>query len=143
MNTNNTMTLYGVVQKIEDLDATGNLLTIVQAETNEIWEAVIDSKNLDRELIVEGLHVSVRGQRATIANNGIFAESIDEWGRYCDVCGRHMAEGYIVGDVEHACSEECAIVLYGGNEQAFRDDLALLDFDETADNAPTFWTEWD
>lgn len=49
----------------------------------------------------------------------------------------------IVGECEYACSEECALKLYKGDEEAFKSDLAMLDDPDLANNAPTYWTEWD
>ena len=33
-----------------------------------------------------------------------------------------MYEGYVLGR-RHACCDECAIALYGGDEEAFREDI--------------------
>ena len=89
----------------------------------------------------DGDHYTVSG--IVITDEMVVATSVDRWGRICDVCGKWHTEGYYVGEDEYACSEECAIKLYGGNEAAFREDLALLDDEETADAAVTYWTEWE
>ena len=78
-----------------------------------------------------------------VSEGVIMATSVDRWGRICDVCGKWHAEGYWVGESGYACSEECAISLYNGDADAFHADLALLDDPETADDAVTYWTEWD
>ena len=78
-----------------------------------------------------------------VSNGTILATTVDRWGRVCDVCGKWHTEGYWVGEEDYACSEECAIKLYEGDEEAFKADLALLDDPETADIACTYWTEWD
>ena len=89
----------------------------------------------------DGDHYTVSG--IVITDEMVVAISVDRWGRICDVCGKWHTEGYYVGEDEYACSEECAIKLYNGNEAAFREDLALLDDEETADDAVTYWTEWE
>ena len=89
----------------------------------------------------DGDHYTVSG--IVITYEMVVATSVDRWGRICDVCGKWHTEGYYVGEDEYACSDECAIKLYGGNETAFREDLALLDDEETADDAVTYWTEWE
>lgn len=58
--------------------------------------------------------------------------------RVCSHCGAPMYEGYVVGN-EYACSEECAIALYGGDENKFKEDLK-----KASDiNGETYWTEWE
>ncbi len=89
----------------------------------------------------DGEHYTVSG--LMITDTLVIATNVDRWGRICDVCGKWHTEGYYVGEDEYACSEECAIKLYGGNELAFRLDLSLLDNEETADAAVTYWTEWE
>lgn len=89
----------------------------------------------------DGEHYTVSG--ILITDTLVIATNVDRWGRICDVCGKWHTEGYYVGEDEYACSEECAIKLYGGNELDFRLDLSLLDNEETADAAVTYWTEWE
>ena len=91
----------------------------------------------------DGEHYTVSGLMISDDLNLVIATNVDRWGRICDVCGKWHTEGYYVCEDEYACSEECAIKLYGGNELAFRLDLAMLDNEETADYAPTYWTEWE
>ena len=91
----------------------------------------------------DGEHYTVSGILINDDLNLVIATNVDRWGRICDVCGKWHTEGYYVGEDEYACSEECAIKLYGGNELAFRLDLSLLDNEETADAAVTYWTEWE
>ena len=88
----------------------------------------------DKRFYVRGIEV---------ADGVVVAIEVEMWGRYCDVCGKWHVEGYWVDECHYACSEECAIKLYGGNELAFRLDLAMLDNEETADYAPTYWTAWE
>lgn len=73
----------------------------------------------------------------------VLGTCVEEWGRICDHCGKWHTEGYFVGEYEYACSKECAIALYNGNEDAFYADLAMLDDPETEDDAVTYWTEWE
>jgi hypothetical protein len=54
--------------------------------------------------------------------------------RVCDNCGRFMCEGYLL-DTRYACSDECAIALYEGDEAQLREDIGDGDGDY-------FWTEW-
>ena len=58
--------------------------------------------------------------------------------RVCSHCGRFMCEGYLL-DCLYACSDECAIALYDGDEKQLREDIRLsLEEDE----GDYFWTEW-
>jgi hypothetical protein len=91
--------------------------------------------------IEDGEHYSANGFE--VADGIIIATSVDRWGRICDVCGAWHIEGYYVGECEYACSEECALKLYKGDEEAFKSDLAMLDDPDLANDAPTYWTEWD
>ena len=54
--------------------------------------------------------------------------------RICGQCGCFMTEGYLL-DQAYACSDECAIALYGGDEKQLREDIG----DGQGD---FFWTEW-
>lgn len=57
--------------------------------------------------------------------------------RLCDHCGKFFEEGYILV-TEYACSDECAVALYGGNEVALRADL-----DQEGDEIYySDWSEW-
>lgn len=91
--------------------------------------------------IDNGGHYYISG--IEVSSDTILAYTVDRWGRVCDVCGQWHTEGYYVGEEDYACSEECAIELYGGDEESFKADLALLDDPDTADSACTYWTEWD
>lgn len=64
----------------------------------------------------------------------------DECGyRICSHCGKRFHEGYYLGD-EYACSEECAVALYGGDRELFEVDL------EMEENEPgtteCYWSVW-
>lgn len=133
--------LYGEVIKTESIHAHTQLVYVKETKTGIDWEVICDDLRCDADLEA-GLHVHVKGEKALIAKYGIYANSIDEWGRICTHCGKHVTSGYQVGG-DYACSQMCAIALYDGDEDAFRADLALLDDPETADDAPTYWTEWE
>ena len=91
--------------------------------------------------IYNGGHYYISGFK--VSKGTILATTVDRWGRVCDVCGTWHTEGYWVGEDDYACSAECAIKLYEGDEEAFKADLAMLDDPEMSDMACTYWTEWD
>lgn len=97
-----------------------------------------DVGHLDME---DGDHVSANGLE--VADGVLLATNVDEWGRYCSVCGKWHTEGYYIDEMNYACSEECALHYYGGNRKEFEAELALLDDPETAYQACICWTEWD
>lgn len=109
-------------------------------ESGEVYK--VFNRYEDAEWDIEdGGHYYVSG--IEVSEGTILAVTVDRWGRVCDVCGQWHTEGYWVGEEDYACSEECAIELYGGNEEEFRADLAMLDDPEMRDMACTYWTEWD
>ena len=58
--------------------------------------------------------------------------------RVCSHCGRFMYEGYLL-DWRYACSDECAIALYDGDEAQLREDIRAS---VEEDDGDFFWTEW-
>lgn len=58
--------------------------------------------------------------------------------RVCSHCGKHFHEGYFLGD-EYACSEECAVALYGGDRELFEADLEA---EEEAGTTECYWSVW-
>ena len=109
-------------------------------ESGEVYK--VFNRYEDAEWDIEdGGHYYISG--IEVSEGTILAVIVDRWGRVCDVCGKWHTEGYWVGENDYACSEECAIELYGGNEEEFRADLAMLDDPEMRDMACTYWTEWD
>lgn len=58
--------------------------------------------------------------------------------RICSNCGKFMCKGYYL-ETRYACSDECAIALYDGNERQLREDIKRSVDDEDGD---CFWTEW-
>lgn len=84
-----------------------------------------------------GRHYYTKGVDASesMGRPAIFADYVDQWGRYCDHCGRHHEEGYYDESMGvYICSDECLHELYTEDEinalQADEDDLVL------------YWTEW-
>lgn len=49
--------------------------------------------------------------------------TITKFARKCDFCGKGMNSGYVVGDCEHCCSDECLLF--------------------TEPNQDRYWTEWE
>ena len=142
-----TKEIYGVIGNIDkyrpsSIDSMHYSVILTDEETGKEWEVIAPSTAIHWQFDNDDhKHYYVRGIQ--LDEKTILATYVDRWGRYCDHCGKHHVEGYFVGEWEYACSEECAIALYDGDENAFRADLALLDDDETADSAPTYWTEWE
>lgn len=132
------ITIYGTLKSFEQISPEAYLLVIKEWQSGKEWEVVASRWNVYENLVENG-HCYASGVKAL---GGIIADEVDRWGRYCDVCGKWHTEGYYVGEYNYACSEECAVALYGGDWNAFKADLALLDDPETCDYAPTYWTEW-
>lgn len=64
----------------------------------------------------------------------------DECGyRICSHCGKRFHEGYYLGD-EYACSEECAVALYGGDRELFEADLEMEE--NEPDTTECYWSVW-
>lgn len=60
--------------------------------------------------------------------------------RVCTHCGKFMHEGYLL-DTQYACSDECAIALYDGDEAQLREDIRMSV--EEDDGSDFFWTVWE
>lgn len=138
---NEPIVLYGVVTDAESIMNTGHLVTLKEDATGKVWTIIVDDRNCNCDLVA-GTHCLVNGVACRLAQDSVFATFIDEWGRYCSHCGKHMTEGYIINDYQYACSDECAIALCG-SEQAFKESIWLDEDGELADNSPTYWTEWE
>ena len=68
------------------------------------------------------------------------AETDEEIGyRICSHCGKKMEEGYYLNG-DYACSDECAIALYDGDEEELRRDLEEEDLE--CGSTDCYWTEW-
>lgn len=93
----------------------------------------------------EGAPERAKSELLSLAENCGFA---DYGLRICDICGKFMTEGYILGgDYDYACSRECAIRLYqlvskGVEIISEETAAALLDRDLEENNEDYFWTEW-
>lgn len=53
-------------------------------------------------------------------------------GRSCDICGRHMIEGFVINDSEYYCSDECLAKVYSDEE-----------YHQIYLNDSGYWTEWE
>nr|DAE30235.1 MAG TPA: protein of unknown function (DUF3330) [virus sp. ct5rm7] len=62
----------------------------------------------------------------------------DENVRRCDHCGKPMKEGYYLGG-EYACSDECALALYHGDQAQMEEDLSHAE----EEDSECYWTEWE
>ena len=69
---------------------------------------------------------------------GKYLDGNDENLRRCNNCGTPMKKGYYLGG-EYACSDECALALYGGNKAQMEEDLSHAD----EDDGECYWTEWE
>lgn len=58
--------------------------------------------------------------------------------RRCDHCGKPMKEGYYLGG-EYACSDECCLALYNGDEAQMKEDLSHAD----EDDGECYYTDWE
>lgn len=58
--------------------------------------------------------------------------------RVCSHCGRPMMRGYYLGG-EYACSDECRLELYDGNQTLMEEDLSHVE----EDDCETYYTEWE
>lgn len=133
------ITIYGILESFKEITSEAYLLVIKEYGSDKEWQVVVNRWNVFEDLQLFH-HYYASGVKAL---NGIIADEVDRWGRYCDVCGKWHTEGYYVFENNYACSENCAVDLYHGDWNAFKADLALLDDPETCDNAPTYWTEWE
>lgn len=149
---NKKIDVFGQIEQVNTLDQISRTFHsfIIKAEMKlddegykeieKTYQVYVNKRDLDYDLEDDRRYRVVGFE---VSEGIIMAYYVDRWGRYCDNCGEWHIEGYWIGECEYACSEECAIKLYNGNEEAFRADLALLDDDETANDAPTYWTCWD
>lgn len=58
--------------------------------------------------------------------------------RVCSHCGKRFHKGYFLGG-EYACSDECAVALYGGDREQFEVDLEA---EEEAGTTECYWSIW-
>lgn len=112
-----------------------NWLIVLKDDDGIEHNIQVNEANIHEDIEL-GRHYYASGN-ALCEQNGIstiFADYLDQWGRYCSHCGKHHEEGYWVYEYYYACSRECAISLCGSEEE-FIGSFAL---DEDA----TCWTEW-
>ena len=62
----------------------------------------------------------------------------DDHIRRCVICGKPMKEGYYLGG-EYACSDDCALALYNGDEKQMYIDLHHAD----EDSGECYWIAWE
>ena len=136
---NERITIYGTLESFEQISPEDYSLVIKEYESGKEWQIVATRWDVFEDLQLFH-HYRCTGVKTL---NGLTAEEVDRWGRYCDVCGKWHTEGYYVLEDGYACDEACAVALYNGDWNAFRADLALLDDPETEEEAPTYWTEWE
>jgi hypothetical protein len=144
----NDVKIYGVAEQVESHSITRrDYITFLIKTADKSYNViardhdVLASTDVIQCDVEDGARLYVRG--VEVADGVVMAIEVEQWGRICDVCGKWHEEGYWVDEMNYACSEECAIKLYGGDEEAFKADLALLDNPETADRAYTYWTTWE
>ena len=58
----------------------------------------------------------------------------------CSYCGKRFNEGYFLGN-EYACSHECAVGLYKGDEKQLNADLEQEELEPGTTEC--YWTIWD
>jgi len=62
----------------------------------------------------------------------------DDHIRRCVICGKPMKEGYYLGG-EYACSDDCTLALYNGDEKQMYIDLHHAD----EDGGECYWIAWE
>ena len=136
------ITLYGIASEVSTIYVNRRCFHtfLLNCAERGIYRVYVRHEDNEDDL-EDGSHYCACGFE--IAEGIVMATSCHQWGRICDVCGKWHSEGYWVGECHYACSEECALTFYGGNKEEFEADLALLDNPETANNADTYWTEWE
>lgn len=138
-----TISLRGVVSAVSTIYVNRREYRtfLLNDDENGTYRVYVRYEDMDYTDMEDGDHFSANG--LVVADGIMMATSVDRWGRVCDVCGQWHTEGYWIGEVNYACSEDCALRYYGGDKEAFEADLALLNDPESADSADTYWTSWD
>lgn len=138
-----TISLRGVVSAVSTIYVNRREYRafLLNDDENGTYRVYVRYEDMDYTDMEDGDHFSANG--LVVADGIMMATSVDRWGRVCDVCGQWHTEGYWIGEVNYACSEDCALHYYGGDKEAFEADLALLNDPEPADSADTYWTTWD
>lgn len=130
---NTDIQLKGIASNVNTFKVNGRCYYefTLTTESGESHNAFVRYEDAEWD-IYNGGHYYISGFE--VSNGTILATTVDRWGRVCDVCGKWHTEGYWVCEEDYACSAECAIELYGGNEKYFRYDIARKD---------TSWVQWD
>jgi hypothetical protein len=134
--------LYGVAKGVQGHDINRRYFESFELNTEDGKTYNVLAKKDTIECDIEdGKKFFVRG--IEVSEGVVVSIVVEQWGRYCDVCGKWHTEGYWVDETNYACSEECALTFYGGNKEQFEAELALLDNEDTADECYTYWTTWE
>ena len=104
---------------------------ILTTESGQTYKTFVRYQDAEWD-IEDGGHYYVYGME--VSDGVLLAVTVDRWGRICDACGEWHTEGFWICEENYACSEECAIKLYGGNEMYFRYDTVKKE---------TSWVQWD
>lgn len=136
------ITLYGIAEEVSTIYVNCRCFHtfLLNCEDKGIYRVYVRDEDNEDD-INDGDHYCAYGFE--IAEGIVMATSCHLWGRICEVCGKWHTEGYWIDELNYACSEECALHFYGGDADAFHAELALLDNPATANDAYTYWTEWE
>lgn len=111
----------------------------------DLWEVTLkDAQSNEQTIVISDMQVNcdVECDRHYFAlgeqaNTTILGTCLEEWGRYCDHCGKHHTEGYYSENTGmYFCSEECLKAEYTQEEI----DEEIID--ENGDGY-LYWTEWE
>jgi hypothetical protein len=130
---NTDIQLKGIASNVDTFKVNGRCYIefTLTTESGESHNAFVRYEDAEWD-IYNGGHYYISGFE--VSKGTILATTVERWGRVCDVCGEWHTEGYWVCEENYACSEKCAIKLYGGNERYFRYDIARKE---------TSWVQWD
>ena len=119
-----------LINAIDGIDNSNKILTLA-VDNGANPEEVTDTYHL--ALWFEGAPANVKLKLLSLIDEA----DIPEHGlRVCSICGKYMAEGYILADGNYyACSDECAVKHFGTQEDL---DIAVNDMPDE-----NFWTEWE
>lgn len=93
---------------------------------SEIIQEVVGKYNKSINKVIQSTYV------------GKLESDDDDHIRRCVQCGKPMKEGYYLGG-EYACSDNCALELYNGDEKQMHVDLSHAD----EDDGECYWTAWE
>lgn len=100
-----TIELWGICTSLEPHGDKGHFTMTIEEEDGVRHSSLVHPRDASCDLVV-GRHYYLKGEMFT---QGIIADEVEMWGRYCDVCGKRHDEGYFLEDtlLQYACSEEC------------------------------------